>query len=250
MKILPSSICFVMLAGVACSSGDAPAVDAGAPDTYVAPAPGVDATTAANDTGMQGDDAGSDDTSTDDTSTDDASSDDTSTDDAGDDSGVATDTGAPATDGAAGGLVINEILGKDVEFVELYNTGNAAFDLSGWGVSDAKDSDAGPGGMRTAATFPSGTTLAAGAYALVYGAAKDGGDPIPACMASACVTATWNISNSSGAEIYLENPAATVVEQEAYPAGVVTSGKSWARLPNGTGAFALATATPGAANTP
>jgi hypothetical protein len=59
-------------------------------------------------------------------------------------------------------IVINEIhynpdLAYElVEFIELYNAGNQAVDLSGWYFSDG-----------VSYTFPSGTTLAAGAYLVI-----------------------------------------------------------------------------------
>ena len=154
-----------------------PAVDAG----HDAPVTGHDATT-----GTPGKDAGQ--TSEKDTGT----------------TTTKSDAGAPpAGDGGAGDLVIDEISGKGTDWVELFNTGSAAVDIGGWGVTEAKDDDAGvPGKPKTAVTFPAGTMLAAGAYALAVGAPSDGGTPL-GCPASVCAQATWNISNSHGATIYL-----------------------------------------------
>ena len=160
------------------------------------------------------------------------------------------DTGVTSSIDGGGGLVINEISGKSIDYVELFNTGSTSIDLSGWGVTEAKDSDAGvPGSPKTAAVFPAGSTLAAGAYALALGAPKDGGSTLPGCPASVCVQATWNISNTNGAHIYLLNPASATIFDQSYPAETTVSGDSWGRLPNGTGAFVLNGQTPGAVNT-
>src|SRR5208282_3232587 len=136
-----------------------------------------------------------------------------------------SDAGAPpAGDGGAGDLVINEISGKGTDWVELFNTGSAAVDIGGWGVTEAKDDDAGvPGKPKTAVTFPAGTMLAAGAYALAVGAPSDGGTPL-GCPASVCAQATWNISNSHGATIYLLDPSGATAAQQSYPAETVGTG--------------------------
>lgn len=53
---------------------------------------------------------------------------------------------------------------------------------------------------------------------------------------------------SSGAEAYLLNAAGTTVADVPYLAETVGDGQSSGRLPNGTGSFAINTATPGKAN--
>ena len=162
------------------------------------------------------------------------------------DQGNPGDASAPGDAGALG-LVINEVCGKSPDFVEIFNPGTTAVDIADWGVTEAKDHDSGPGSPKSPALFAGGTKLAAGEYAVVYGAPKDGG-LTPTCPATLCLQATWNISNSSGATAYLLNAAGTAVAEVPYPAETVGDGQSWGRLPNGTGAFAINTATPGKAN--
>jgi len=169
------------------------------------------------------------------------------------DGGTTTDHAAPdvvvVMDGGAPGLIINEVCGKGQDFVELYNVGSSSVDLGGWGVTEAKDEDSGaPGSPKTPAVFTGGTTLAAGGYAVVWGAPHDGGT-VPACPGGAqCLQATWNVSNKHGASVYLKDPSDATVAVLAYPSGTVGDGQSWGRLPNGTGSFQLNTATPGKAN--
>jgi hypothetical protein len=155
---------------------------------------------------------------------------------------------APVTNGDAGSIVINEVCGKSTDFVELFNAGATSIDLTGWGVTEAKEGDGGLGSPKSPAVFASGSTLATGQYAVVYGAPKDGGAPLGACPATVCLQATWNVSNSNGASVYLLAPSSAQVASTLYPAETVGSGQSWGRLPNGTGSFSLNTATPGTAN--
>ena len=88
---------------------------------------------------------------------------------------------AALTTGAATGsagvradVVINEVLGNtagaDAEYVELYNAGDVAIDISGWTV-ELWDADAGTTGFGAADgaspyTVPAGTSVAAGAHFL------------------------------------------------------------------------------------
>jgi hypothetical protein len=148
-----------------------------------------------------------------------------------------------------GGLVVNEISGKDPDYVELFNTGTTPIDLSGYGVTEAKNDDAGvPGTPKTPAVFASGSTLGPGEYAVAIGAPKDGGVVFPMCPATVCVQASWDISATNGAAITVLDPNGAVVLTGAVPGGVEESGDSWGRLPNGTGTFQLNGQTPGAAN--
>lgn len=160
------------------------------------------------------------------------------------------DVTQPSGDAGAGGVIINEISGKGVNYVELYNAGSTPFDLGGWGVTEAKDHDGGPGTPKTPVLFPEGTTLAPGAYAIATTGPTDGGTVLDdgGCPASVCVYSTWGISNSAGAHIYLLNPSAATVADQPFPGETTDAGESWGRLPNGTGPFVLNAQTPGKAN--
>ncbi len=158
----------------------------------------------------------------------------------------------PPADAGLGGVVINEVCGKTQDFVELFNTGSASVSLADWSVTEAKDTDAGAMGSdrKTPVVFPSGTTLGANQYVVIWGAPSTDGATVPACPSGAqCFPATWNISNKTGATVYLLNPASDLAAEASYPGGsMVGTGQSWGRLPNGTGTFQTNTATPGAAN--
>ena len=78
---------------------------------------------------------------------------------------------------AEGNVIINEVqssngetlkdqTGEYSDWIELYNDGNAAVDLSGWGLSDKKK-------KPYKWTFPEGTTIAAGAYLVVIADEED-----------------------------------------------------------------------------
>ena len=49
--------------------------------------------------------------------------------------------------------------------------------------------------------------------------------------------------------LYLLESGGVVVATADYPANAVVDGRTWARLPDGTGAFAAGAPTPGRANT-
>jgi hypothetical protein len=175
------------------------------------------------------------------------------------DTGTSSETGIPTTDastsdhsvttgdGGESGLVINEINGKGQDFVEIFNGGAAAVDIADWGVTEAKDGDSGLGSKKSPALFAGGSMLGPGDYAVIWGAPQDGA-AAPICPATLCLQATWNVSNKSGATVYLLDPSSKTVASVPYPDDTVGTGQSWGRLPNGTGAFAINTATPGKAN--
>ncbi len=82
-------------------------------------------------------------------------------------------TAATVSAGARADVVVNEVLGNtagaDAEYIELYNAGDAAADVSGWTI-ELWDGDAGDGfGAADGGspyTVPAGTTLSAGAHFL------------------------------------------------------------------------------------
>ena len=161
-----------------------------------------------------------------------------------------TDAGTP-TDRGAGGLVINEMRASSDDWVELFNAGNTAVDLGGYGLADL-DTDAGTPRISAAMRFPAGTTLLPGGYLFVLANVADAGvGPQSQCLAggpSPCFHASWAISASRGETISVVDPAGRVVAQGLYPANAVPAGQSWGRLPNGAGEFVANRPTPGAAN--
>ncbi|HVE87065.1 MAG TPA: lamin tail domain-containing protein [Myxococcales bacterium] len=156
--------------------------------------------------------------------------------------GGATDTsdGAftispPATSAA---VFLNEICanepGSDVnqEFVEVVNSGGTAADLSGWTVSDST-------GVRH--TFAAGSSLAAGAAVVVFGAASG----IPAGLTNAVASSTGALGlGNSGDSVILRNGGGTQVDAITYPSSLSsTDGVSMNRSPDAasTGSWVLHT---------
>jgi Lamin Tail Domain len=166
--------------------------------------------------------------------------------------GSAKDAEPPDADGAAvidadtGRVVINEVNGKSIDFVELMNVGTKTFDLSGYGVTQASGTFGAPS-LNDAYYFPQGTKLDPGQYLLVLPNGTSTG-PSTSCngWASSCFTVTWGIT-SSGEGVYLLMPDTSVLDQAAYP-NAAPQGQSWGRIPNGTGTFTDTALTPNAAN--
>jgi hypothetical protein len=148
---------------------------------------------------------------------------------------------------SVGTLTINEISGKGDEWIEIINTGVSPVDISGFIITDG-DHDGGAPNKGNAAKIPTGTTIPAGGYLVAMGYPDGGPCTVPAGVP--CVVGSFAISGSQGDIAYLQNPANGVVAKVVYPANTVTSGHSWARLPNGTGNFQIGTKTKGLENKP
>jgi hypothetical protein len=161
----------------------------------------------------------------------------------------ARDAIAPIGDAASkGGVVINEISGKGSEWVELYNAGATAVDLSGFQIADG-EKDAGTPKLSEAALVPQGTILSPRSYLVATKMSADASAPsCPDGGESYCLGFRFGISNSEGDVVYLIAPGGVVAERADYPAGVVGSNQTWGRSPNGTGAFQITAPTPGASN--
>ncbi|MEM9644939.1 MAG: lamin tail domain-containing protein [Planctomycetota bacterium] len=72
---------------------------------------------------------------------------------------------------ALGAVVINEVLGSttgaDTEFIELYNSGPGAVDISGWVISEIESGTNGNGTVDDSWTINANTNLLAGGYYLI-----------------------------------------------------------------------------------
>ena len=136
--------------------------------------------------------------------------------------GAATGGSAGATSGG-GSIKINEVEsngGIPGDWVELYNAGTAAIDLSGYVFKDNDDTHS--------YTIPSGTVVAAGAYFMLEEAAFG-----------------FGLGAAESARLYLPG-ATTIVDSYTWTAHASTT---YGRCPNGTGAFGTSTTiTKGAAN--
>ncbi len=130
-------------------------------------------------------------------------------------------------------VTVNEVVHSAMplgspDWVELYNPGGSAVDLSGWKVLDEKDSHV--------FTFPSGTTITGKAFLVVEGEGGTG---------AYVATFGWGTTDSAR----LVDADGVLVDSTSWfpPAGV--AGTSWGRHPDGTGEFAtLSSPTPAAKN--
>lgn len=169
--------------------------------------------------------------------------------------GGTTGTGGGMTGTGGGttstGAVVNEICSRGGnEYIELYNAGAAAKDLSGYGVCDTQ-SDGGPYASR-ALVFPAGTTVPSHGFVLVLLGRTDAGSTTD-CIdggVTSCFETTWSISNGNGETAWLLDGTGAVESSTVYPANGHASGRSYGRIPDGTGAFADTARTPGAPNAP
>ena len=110
------------------------------------------------------------------------------------------------------GVVINEVEssgGEPGDWIELYNTGDAAVDLTGWIVKDNQDG-------RTLAIEP-GTTIAAGGFHVVYTDVAGG----------------FGLGNADEARLFLPG-GVTLVDSYAY---AEHADITYGRCPDGTGEF-------------
>jgi hypothetical protein len=146
--------------------------------------------------------------------------------------------------------VINEISAAGDEWVELFNAGAGPVDLSDVQLADSETD----GGARLsrAMRFPRGTMLSPGQYVLVLANQSDAGaGPQTLCLDGGpitCFHAGWSLSASRGETVWVLSPTGAVSASELYPMNATTTGATWGRLPNGTGAFAVNRPTPGASN--
>jgi endonuclease/exonuclease/phosphatase family metal-dependent hydrolase len=124
-------------------------------------------------------------------------------------------------------VFVNEILANEPgsdpvgEFVEIVNAGTAAADLSGFTLADS---------VSARHTFAAGTTLGAGAAAVVFG----GATAIPAGLAGsvAASTGTLGLSNS-GDTVTLRDAAGASVDSFTYGSSLSgTDGVSMNRSPD------------------
>ena len=161
--------------------------------------------------------------------------------------------GQPSTGAAK--VVFNELCGNKVEwggnpankFIELYNAGEGDGNLAGWTIRKyAADATDVAGKYNVVWVGPEGTTIAAGAYIVLGADATDYADGF-----------TAGLSAKKGVKFELVDAAGNVVDrfirgEDADPFGEegLSENKeaSYSRVPNGTGSFAYAVPTPGAAN--
>jgi hypothetical protein len=137
--------------------------------------------------------------------------------------------------------VINEVLalnnttnvdeaGQHEDWIELYNTGSAAIDLSGFQLTDD------PEGGRTPWAIPAGNTIAAGGWFLVWCDDDTGDGPLHADFQL----------QGDGEDIALYDADGAIVDELSYDSQKADI--SWARHPDGGDTWQASTPTPLAAN--
>ena len=141
---------------------------------------------------------------------------------------------APFTVAAPARVIINEVLANEpgsttaAEFVELYNAGGSAADLSGWTLSDA---------TAVRHVFALGTTLAPGQTLVVFGAASG----IPVGLGNAVASSTGTLSLNNGGDTVTLAQAGVVVDTVTYASALAAvDGVSMNRaIDRSGGAFVL-----------
>ncbi|GMV38572.1 MAG: hypothetical protein AMXMBFR64_02880 [Myxococcales bacterium] len=147
---------------------------------------------------------------------------------------VGGDTGAPEdvggdTGGGSGAVVINEVAPNPVapgeDWVELFNPGSVAVDISGWTMTDDDP--------LHIYEFPAGTVVQPGAYLLL-----NRGE-----------IGSFDFGLGTDDAVFLYSGSKNLEAFSDWGDGDAPQGASWGRFPNGSGPFkTLLTPTPGAAN--
>ena len=127
-------------------------------------------------------------------------------------------------------IAVNEVVHKSAgktggDWVELYNPGTDTVDISDWKLKDSQDTHI--------FVFPSGTTIAAGAFLLVYG--KGGTSPL---------TFTFGLGDDDAVRLFQVD--GQLVDIADWLLGEAAQGTSFGRYPDGHGPYyTLPTPTPG-----
>ncbi len=160
-------------------------------------------------------------------------------------------TGVDVMDVCSGDVVINEVDGSGDDFVEIYNRGDVAVNISGWVIAD--DSGGSPD-VSEGAIVPNGTVLEAKRFLYVWAnlSPEPGGNPgllFDTCIPGApppCLHTEWGVS-ASGERLYLLNGSLTLVCAVNYP-NAVFGGEAFGRIPDGSSQLCPTKPTPGESN--
>lgn len=140
------------------------------------------------------------------------------------------------------GVVINELMAQNnttitdeagdyEDWIELYNNNATPVDLSGYYLTDTS-------AQLTKWQIPAGTIIPANGYLIIWADSEAVDGPLHASFKLA----------SAGESVVLSNPNLLLVDQVSYGAQTIDMG--YARVPNGTGSFALQGPTFNANNSP
>lgn len=135
---------------------------------------------------------------------------------------------------AAGDVVINEIMASNIstikdeagqydDWIELYNKGTQAVDISGYHITDNLSN-------LTKWTFPANTSIPAGGYLIVWA------DEDSSQNATGKYHANFKLSKS-GEAVALLNASSQLLDSVTF--GAQTDDRGYARIPNGTGNFVI-----------
>ena len=124
---------------------------------------------------------------------------------------------------------ITDSAGQYEDWIELYNNGSQAVDLSGYWLTDNAFN------LRKW-QMPAGTTILPNEYLIIW-ADEDGGQGDYHC--------NFKLS-ASGEDLLLINPSGQLVDEVVF--GQQTADQGYARVPNGTGPFVIQDPTFGANN--
>jgi predicted extracellular nuclease len=108
-----------------------------------------------------------------------------------------------------------------LDWIELYNSGTAQIDISGYKIYDT----GGQGGTKPKMTFPSGTVIAAKGFYVVATDVSTSTDP-----------SGFGLS-SNGEEVWLENASGTVIDDVTFLA--MTETQTYGRYPDGGSTWKL-----------
>ncbi len=135
-------------------------------------------------------------------------------------------------------LVINEFSGanyqnlsdnfgnNNVDWIEIYNMGNIPLDLSGYHMSDNDNN-------LDKFVFPAGITIGANSYRIIYATGNDSYD-------GTNIHADFKLRQTDNEWIILSDPNLNILD--SYQINIPNQkNHSWARSPDGTGDFAIAT---------
>jgi len=137
-----------------------------------------------------------------------------------------------ATTGPPPIVAVNEVVAKAVmdgpDWVELYNPGSSAVDMTGWILRDGKNSHE--------FEFPEGTTIEPGVFIVIQGSGGSG-----------TYVADYGFGATDAARLY--DAFGELVDGALWMNGDAPKGTSWGRYPDGNGTYAtLVTPTPGEFN--
>ncbi len=144
--------------------------------------------------------------------------------------------------------MFNEIRATGEEFLEFFNTGSSAVNLSGFRLTDGTGNSP---RLDRALTFDDTAIVQPGEYLVVL-TKQDPSAPgrqtfCPGTVES-CFHSLWGISEMNGDKLFLIDTDGAIVLSQVYRAGSSSMSQSWGRLPNGTGSWEPNDATPGLPN--